>query len=85
MRIMKFVGVLAFMFFLLFAQPALAQCPMCKANVESTMKGGGKKTGLGLNNGIKVLFAMPYLAVGVVGFLWYRNSRQRRNSANPKN
>ena len=78
MRIVKYFGVLAFVIFLLAAQPLAAQCPMCKANVESTLKGEGRKTGLGLNDGIIILFCMPYIAIGVVGLLWYRNSHQQK-------
>jgi hypothetical protein len=80
MRTLKYLGVLVFVLSMLFTAPASAQCPMCKANVESTLKGGGRKTGLGLNDGIMFLFAMPYMAVGVVGFLWYRNSKLRKKN-----
>jgi uncharacterized protein (DUF58 family) len=32
----------------------------------------------GLNGGILYLFVFPYLAVAVVGYLWYRNSKKLR-------
>ncbi|MGZ5242677.1 MAG: hypothetical protein ACXWEY_01100 [Bacteroidia bacterium] len=83
MHLSKYFAVFAFVLCLFLAAPANAQCPMCKANVESTMKGGGKKTGMGLNDGIMVLFAMPYMAVGIVGFLWYRNSKLRKKTQTP--
>ena len=49
---------------------ANAQCPMCKASVESGMEGEDAK-GKGLNDGILYLLATPYLAIAVVGTAWY--------------
>ncbi len=56
---------------------ASAQCPMCKAAVESSIKSGQSNAGKGLNNGILYLLAAPYLLVGALGFLWYRNYRNK--------
>ncbi|HEV7346739.1 hypothetical protein [Telluribacter sp.] len=53
-----------------------AQCAMCRGSVESTMGNGRNNVGVGLNTGIVYLFVMPYLAVAVVGYLWYRNSKK---------
>ncbi|MDQ3072544.1 MAG: hypothetical protein M3Q97_04680 [Bacteroidota bacterium] len=36
----------------------------------------GQEAGRGMNNAIFVLMAMPYVAVGVIGFLWYRNYKK---------
>ncbi|MCX6351132.1 MAG: hypothetical protein NTX03_04630 [Bacteroidetes bacterium] len=57
--------------------PASAQCSMCKATAENSVRYGQKK-GLGLNTGILLLLSMPYVAACVVGGLWYRNSRYRK-------
>ncbi len=54
---------------------ANAQCPMCKAAVESSIKGGQSNAGKGLNNGILYLLAAPYLFVTVLGVVWYRKYR----------
>ncbi len=54
---------------------ASAQCPMCKAAVESSIKGGQSNAGKGLNNGILYLLAAPYLFVTVLGVVWYRKYR----------
>lgn len=56
---------------------ANAQCPMCKAAVESSIKSGQSNAGKGLNNGILYLLAAPYLFVGALGYLWYRNYRNK--------
>jgi hypothetical protein len=55
---------------------ASAQCAMCKATVESNSKTGNKSIGKGLNTGIIYLMVMPYITIGIVGYLWYRNSRK---------
>ncbi len=57
-------------------KPAKAQCAMCSASVETNAK-SGDKTANGLNNGIMFLLAAPYLAVGVVGFIWYKKFRRK--------
>jgi hypothetical protein len=60
---------------LVVATPELAaQCPMCKLSAESNLRDGGT-AGKGLNAGILYMFAMPYLLVGTLGFLWYRNRK----------
>ena len=55
---------------------AKAQCAMCSATVESNAQ-SGKTTANGLNNGIMYLLAAPYLAVGVVGYIWYKKYRRK--------
>jgi hypothetical protein len=64
---------------LLLGSPALsmAQCPMCKASVESSIKSGKSNAGKGLNNGILYLLAAPYLVVASVGFFWYKKFRRK--------
>jgi len=52
-----------------------AQCPMCRMSVESNYKNGGT-AGKGLNTGILYMLAMPYLLVGAIGYMWWRNRNQ---------
>lgn len=59
--------------------PALAQCAMCRANVESTMSNGRNLAATGLNTGILYLFVVPYLLVAVISYLWYQNSKKDTN------
>lgn len=54
-----------------------AQCPMCKMSAESNLKNGGS-VGRGLNAGILYLLATPYLLVGGLGYLWWRNYKRER-------
>ena len=62
--------------FLLTSANTWAQCAMCRGSVESSMGNGRNNVGVGLNTGIMFLFVMPYLLVGVIGYLWYRNSKR---------
>ena len=62
------------------ALPTLeAQCPMCKMAVESNLKGGGS-AGKGLNAGILYMLATPYVLVGGLAFVWWRNRRRNADA-----
>lgn len=65
--------VIALVVFLL--PEANAQCPMCRMSAESNMENGGT-AGAGLNSGILYMLALPYLIVGTIAFLWWRNRRK---------
>lgn len=56
---------------------AVAQCPMCKISAETNLNNGGT-AGKGLNKGILYLFATPYLIIGGIAYVWYRNKKQQR-------
>ncbi len=57
-----------------FNMEAIAQCPMCKLSAESNLRDGGS-AGKGLNKGILYMFAMPYVIVGSLAFLWIKNKK----------
>ncbi|NUM32092.1 MAG: hypothetical protein HUU47_07180 [Bacteroidetes bacterium] len=59
-------------------QTVNAQCPMCKAAVESSMKDKSNSKGKGLNRGILYLLAMPYLLAGVTGAGFYYRYKKRK-------
>jgi hypothetical protein len=44
-------------------------------SAESNLKHGGT-AGKGLNKGILYMFAMPYLLVGTLGYVWWRNRKK---------
>lgn len=52
-----------------------AQCPMCRMTAESNLANGGNE-GQGLNNGILYMLATPYLLIGLIGYVWWRNRRK---------
>lgn len=58
----------------------LAQCPMCKASVESSQSEGHKSVGLGLNAGILLLLASVYVILFSMGIFWYRKYRKNQIS-----
>lgn len=58
---------------------AAAQCAMCSLTAESSVKNGNRQ-GDKLNKGILVLLSAPYLAVGLVGFMWYKKYRKKHDS-----
>ena len=62
----------------LFQFDAQAQCAMCRTTVESTVSNGRSNIATGLNTGILYLLAAPYLLVGAVAWLWFRQSKQEQ-------
>jgi hypothetical protein len=58
-----------------------AQCAMCTTSVESNSQNGNTTT-KGLNNGIMYLLAAPYLAVVIVGVIWYKKYRRKNVDLN---
>lgn len=57
---------------------------MCTATVETNSKSGASTTN-GLNNGIMYLLAAPYLAVAIVGYIWYKKYRRKNVDLNMRN
>ena len=55
----------------------LAQCAMCRTTIENNVSAGDTSLASGLNLGIMYLFFAPYLVIGVIAFLWYRNSKKQ--------
>ena len=54
---------------------AMAQCAMCRATLENNVSNGNIGIAEGINVGILYLFFAPYLAVAVIGYLWYKTSK----------
>jgi len=78
---LKILLLVAVFGLLLGCQHALAQCAQCAANVASN-KQGGSKTADGLNHGIMYLLGAPYLAVAIVGYVWYKKYRRKNVELN---
>jgi hypothetical protein len=60
----------------LFISSVQAQCAMCSLTAQAATENGNTQ-GFGLNDGILFLLFMPYLAVIVVGILWYKKYRKK--------
>lgn len=48
-------------------------CPNCKSVTE-----GDSWSNRGLNSGIIYLMSVPYIAIAVVAFFWYRQSKRNK-------
>jgi hypothetical protein len=67
-----FAGVVAL---LLSPVMSWAQCAMCRTQLENNVSNGDIGMAAGINTGILYLLSLPYLAVIVLGYVWYKNSR----------
>jgi hypothetical protein len=75
---MKNIGrgvILAMVLLLSNVSASNAQCPMCRLTLESNLQNGGAM-GKGINAGIFLLLATPYLLVGGIAFVWWRNRKK---------
>ena len=52
MKNLRSIFIMIALFICVIQEPAIAQCAMCKATVESNIENGGKTVGRGLNSGI---------------------------------
>lgn len=79
-KIIKILGLtflLTITFLTANVKSSYAQCAMCTLNAEQSVKDGNTQ-GRGLNKGILFLLAMPYMAIGAVGYLWYKKYRRKK-------
>jgi hypothetical protein len=53
----------------------LAQCAMCRSTLENNYSNGDPGIAAGINTGILYLLSMPYLAIIIIGYLWYKSSK----------
>ncbi len=77
----KKIGVLSLVFMAMFVSiEAFAQCPMCKAAVEANLEDGGEMA-KGLNTGILYMFFTPYIIVGFITYIWWKNKKNYDDEA----
>jgi hypothetical protein len=60
---------------LLSQSTSLAQCAMCRTQLENNISSGDIGIAAGINTGILYLLSLPYLAILVLGYVWYKNSK----------
>lgn len=76
--------ILIFSVFILSSSDLISQCAMCKAALESNIEAANmsesseKPSGIGINEGILYLMAMPYLAMIIFGIFWYIQNRKKK-------
>lgn len=70
---------------LIFSMDASAQCAMCRSTLENNFSNGNPGIGAGINTGILYLLMLPYLAVMVLGYFWYKSSKhaEKLSNSNP--
>ncbi len=56
-------------------QSVSAQCAMCRSTLENNFSNGDPGIAAGINTGILYLLALPYMAVMIIGYLWYKSTR----------
>lgn len=78
--LLSFYKVIAFVAVISFCDPAeaKAQCPMCKMSLQSNLQNGGSQ-GKGINGGIMYLLMTPYVLVGGIAYVWYRNKKRKED------
>ena len=72
----KYLVIFLMIGFVLIGIDANAQCAMCRTTIESAISNGRSNIATGLNTGILYLLTAPYLAVAVIAFLWFRQSKK---------
>lgn len=58
---------------------SVAQCAMCRTQLENNVSNGDPGIAAGINTGILYLLVMPYLSILVIGYFWYKSSRKNAN------
>lgn len=73
----KWIFLLGF-FLIGMLQQGNAQCSVCTKTAEQM----GEKPGKGLNAGILYLMTTPLIALGYVGFRWWKREKAIQDSSN---
>jgi hypothetical protein len=72
---MKRAVLLIFVFLIAVPMEILAQCAMCRSTIENNYSNGDPGIAAGINTGILYLLCMPYLAIAIIAYLWYKSSK----------
>ena len=73
---MRRVFVLTLILLITSSQTIMAQCAMCRSTIENNYSNGNPGIAAGINTGILYLLSMPYLAIIIIGYLWYKSSKK---------
>jgi hypothetical protein len=76
-------GVALGALFLLSPVSVMAQCAMCRTQLENNVSNGNAGIAAGINTGILYLLSMPYLIVLVIGYFWLKTSRKNASTQLP--
>ena len=67
----KIIFTILFCFLFLYADSLWSQCAMCKAQAEQSIE-QGSTAARWINTGILYMLVIPYLAVGILFWKWYK-------------
>lgn len=81
---MKSLALLISFFFLSLIKVS-AQCAMCRSTLENNFSNGNPGMGAGINTGILYLLVLPYLAVLILGYFWFKSSRNAQHEFSNRN
>ncbi|MCX7744729.1 MAG: hypothetical protein N2167_09230 [Flavobacteriales bacterium] len=59
-------------------EDAMAQCAMCNETARTATEGKNENA-IALNNGILYLMVLPYIMLAIIGFLWWKYGRKKKN------
>ena len=71
---------LAILLMLLASPDIMAQCAMCKSNLEMARQNGGTNVGNTINDGILYLLALPYIIAAAFAYVYYKKYKEKKNS-----
>jgi hypothetical protein len=77
---MKVALILILLFMMTLSTELQAQCAMCRTQLENNISAGNPGIAAGINTGILYLLIIPYLAAMVLGYMWYKTSRNARKN-----
>ena len=63
-----------------FGMDVEAQCAMCRAQLETGATAGPDAKNTGINSGILYLMLFPYIIIGIIAFMWYRNQKNKAHA-----
>jgi hypothetical protein len=67
--------LLSLILILMASADSFSQCAMCRSTLENNFSNGDPGIAAGINTGILYLLSMPYLAVIIIGYFWYKSSK----------
>ena len=60
-------------YFIIIGSAANAQCSICNKTVQQM----GTKPATGFNTGIIYLMLIPYAAIGIIGYRWWKSDHEK--------
>lgn len=85
MSLKKILSSLLLFFFAFPVSDLMAQCAMCRTQLENNVSNGEIGIAAGINIGILYLFFAPYLLFVVIAYFWYKSSKKNAQKNQVRN